>query len=165
MWRAAMHDCARRWSIEVASDMESTASIFEQASHWWGLLHSNSASSSDHREFGEWVSRSPEHVEAYLQTARLVKAIKSPKLIWPNTEAETLIREAKASPETVLPFSTARVMARADRGEVQHFTKRFAWAAAALLLMAVGLVLFMVETPQEFRTALGEQRSVLLADG
>ena len=160
-----MNDYARRWRIEVASDMESTMSILEQASHWWELLHGDGASSSDHREFGEWVARSPERVEAYLQTARLVKAIKSPKLIWPNTEAEALIREAKASPETVLPFSTARVMARADRGEVQHFTKRFAWAAAALLLMAVGLVLFMLETPQEFRTALGEQRSVLLADG
>ena len=149
----------------MASDMESTVSILEQASHWWELLHGDGASSSDHREFGEWVARSPERVEAYLQTARLLKAIKSPKLIWPNTEAEALIREAKSSPETVLPFSTARVMGRVDRGEVQHFTKRFAWAAAALLLMAVGLVLFMLETPQEFRTALGEQRSVLLADG
>jgi len=149
----------------VASDMESTMSILEQASQWWELLHSDSASSSDHREFGEWVARSPERVEAYLQTARLAKAIKSPKLIWPNTEAAVLIREAKASPETVLPFSTARVTASVGRGEARYFTKRFAWAAAAVLLIAVGLVLFMLEPTQEFRTALGEQRSVLLADG
>jgi transmembrane sensor len=160
-----MNDYARRWRIEVASDMESTTSILEQASQWWELLHNDSASSSDHREFGEWVVRSPERVEAYLQTARLVKAIKSPKLIWPNTEAAALIREAKASPETVLPFSTARVIASVDRGEARHFTNRFAWAAATVLLIAVGLVLFMLEPTQEFRTALGEQRSVLLADG
>jgi transmembrane sensor len=160
-----MNDYARRWRIEVASDMESTMSILEQASHWWELLHSDSASSSDHREFGEWVARSPERVEAYLQTARLVKAIKSPKLIWPNTEAAALIREAKASPETVLPFSTAHVTASVGRGEARHSTTRFAWAAVAVLLMAVGLVLFMLEPTQEFRTALGEQRSVLLADG
>jgi transmembrane sensor len=160
-----MNDYARRWRIEVASDMESTMSISEQASHWWEVLHSDSASSSEHREFGEWVARSPERVEAYLQTARLVKAIKSPKLIWPKTEAEALIREAKASPETVLPFSTARITAPVDRGEVRHFTNRFVWAAAAVLLMAAGLVLFKLETAQEFRTALGEQRSVLLADG
>jgi transmembrane sensor len=149
----------------VANDMESTASIFEQASHWWELLHSDSTSSSDHREFGEWVSRSPERVEAYLQTARLAKALKSPKLIWPNTEAEALIREAKASPGSVLPFSAARVASSVDRGEVRRFSNRFVWAAAAVLLMAVGLVLFKLKTPQEFRTALGEQRSVLLADG
>jgi transmembrane sensor len=149
----------------VASDMESITSVLEQASHWWELLHSDSASSSDHREFGEWVARSPERVAAYLETARLVKAIKSPRLIWPSTAAEMLIREAKSSPEAVLQFSTARVAAPVDHRGARQFRGRLAWAAAAVLLIGVGLVLFMLETPQEFRTALGEQRSVLLADG
>jgi len=160
-----MNNCAQRWRIEVASDMESPTSVLEQASHWWELLHSDSASSSDHREFGEWVARSPERVEAYLETARLVKAIKSPRLIWPSTAAEVLIREAKSSPETVLPFSTARVAEPADRRGARHSHGRIAWAAAAVLLVGVGLVLFTLGKPQEFRTALGEQRSVLLADG
>jgi len=150
----------------VASDTEAATSILEQASHWWELLHSDSASNSDHHEFGEWVARSPERVEAYLQTARLVKAIKSPRLIWPSTAAEVLIREAKASPETALQFSTTRVSAPVARGEARHVRSGFAWAAAAaVLLMGVGVALFMLKTPQEFRTALGEQRSVLLADG
>ena len=145
--------------------MEATTSVLEQASHWWELLHSDSASNSDHREFGEWVARSPERVEAYLQTALLVKAIKSPRLIWPSTAAEVLIREAKASPETVLPFSTTRVSASVSPREARHVQGRLAWAAAAVLLIGVGLALFTRETPQQFRTALGEQRSVLLADG
>jgi len=145
--------------------MEATTSILEQASHWWELLHSDSASNADHREFGEWVARSPERVEAYLQTARLAKAIKSPRLIWPSTAAEVLIREAKASPETVLPFSTTRVSASVGRGEGRHIHRRVAWGAAAVLLIGVGLALFLLERPREFRTALGEQRSVLLADG
>jgi len=149
----------------VASDMEATTSILEQASHWWELLHSDSASNSDHREFGDWVARSPERVEAYLQTARLAKAIKSPRLNWPSTAPEVLIREAKASNETVLSFSTTRVSASVDRGEGRHVQSRFAWTAAAVLLICVGLALFIRQTPQEFRTALGEQRSVLLADG
>ena len=150
----------------MASDIEATTPIIEQASHWWELLHSDSASNADHHEFGEWVARSPERVEAYLQTARLVKAIKSPRLIWPNTPAEVLIREAKASPETVLPFSTTRASAPVARAEVRHFRSRSTWAAAALvLLIAAGVALFMLESPQEFTTALGEQRSVLLADG
>jgi transmembrane sensor len=160
-----MNDCAPRWRIEVTSDMESPTSVLEQASHWWELLHSDSASSSDHREFGEWVARSPERVEAYLETARLVKAIKSRRLIWPSTAAEVLIREAKSSPETVLPFSTAGAAASVDCRGARRSHGRLAWVAAAVLLIGVGLVLFMLETPQEFRTALGEQRSVLLADG
>jgi transmembrane sensor len=149
----------------MASDPEATVSILEQASHWWELFHSDSASNADHREFGEWVARSPERVEAYLQTARLAKAIRSPRLIWPSTAAEVLIREAKASPETVLQFSTSRVSASVDRREGRHVQSRFAWAAAAVLLIGVGLALFIRQTPQEFRTALGEQRSLLLADG
>jgi transmembrane sensor len=161
----AMNDCARLWRIEVATDIESPASILEQASHWWELLHSESASSSDHREFGEWVARSPERVEAYLETARLVKAIKSPRLIWPSTSAEVLIREAKSSSETVLPFSPAQAAASADRRGARQSPGRLAWAAAAVLLIGVGLVLFTLGAPQKFRTALGEQRSVLLADG
>jgi transmembrane sensor len=160
-----MNDCARRWRIEVTSEMESSASVLEQASHWWELLHSDGASSSDHREFGEWVARSPERVEAYLETARLIKAIKSPRLIWPSTAAEVLIREAKSSPEAVLPFSTVRVAAAADSRGTRRSHGRLAWAAAAVLFLGVGLVLFMLKTPQEYGTALGEQRSLLLADG
>jgi transmembrane sensor len=160
-----MNDCAVRWRIEVASDMESSTSILEQASHWWELLHSESASSADHREFGDWVARSPERVEAYLQTARLVQAIKSPRLIWPSTTPEALIREAKVSPESVLPFSTARVAAGVDRSGARHFHSQLAWGTAAVLILGIGLALFMLPMPQEYRAALGEQRSVLLADG
>jgi transmembrane sensor len=149
----------------VAIDLESTTSVFEQAAHWWELLESDSATSSDHREFGEWVAKSPERVEAFLQTARLVKAAKSARIKWPTTPAEVLVRDAKTSPETVLPFSAARIATPVAGGAARHRGNRMYWAAAAVLLLGVGVTLFMLETPQEFRTALGEQRSVLLADG
>jgi transmembrane sensor len=149
----------------VASDVDPTASIFEQAAHWWELLDSDSTSNSDQREFGEWVARSPERVEAFLQTARLVKAAKSPRVNWPIISTEALIRDAKASPETVLPFSAARTTTSATGRATRRPGNRIAWAAAAVLFLGVALSLFMLEMPQQFRTALGEQRSVLLADG
>jgi transmembrane sensor len=149
----------------VATDLEPTASVFEQAAQWWELLDGDGASNSDHREFGEWVARSPERVEAFLQTARLVKAAKSPHVKWPKTTAEVLIRDAKASRETVLPFFASRVATLATVGEARLLRNRLAWAAAAVLFLGVGLTLFMLETPEKFTTALGEQRSVLLADG
>jgi ferric-dicitrate binding protein FerR (iron transport regulator) len=49
-------------------EQDPTMSISEQAAHWWVLLHSEGASATDHLEFGEWVARSPERVESYLQT-------------------------------------------------------------------------------------------------
>jgi transmembrane sensor len=149
----------------VASDLEPTTSIFEQAAHWWELLNSDSTSNSDQREFGEWVARSPERVEAFLQTARLVKAAKSPRVKWPVTSTEVLIRDAKASPDTVLPFSAARTTTSVTGRATRRSGNRIAWAAAAVLLLGAALTLFMLEKPQEFKTALGEQRSVLLADG
>ncbi len=141
-------------------------SVLEQAAHWWELLHSEDASNTDHREFCEWVTRSPERVAAYLQTAQLVKAIKSPRLIWPSTSAEVLIRDAKASPPTALPFPKHRTTAAAARSQTLHVRSRYGWAAAAAALaIGVAVSMFTRETPQEFTTALGEQRSVLLADG
>jgi transmembrane sensor len=141
-------------------------SILEQASHWWELLHSESASISDHREFGEWVARSPERVEAYLKTAQLVRALKSPHLRWPSTTAEVLIREAKASTEDSLPFPPSRSAPTHEsrRGE-RNFRMRFALRFALALLIGIGSVWFMLESPQRFKTEIGEQRSVLLEDG
>src|SRR5580698_1515145 len=112
--------------------METTTSILEQASHWWELLHGDGVSNSDHREFGEWVARSPERVEAYLQTARLAKALKSPELRWPATSAAELIREAKASPADALLILPARLPPqRESRRERYGFRTRFALGAAA----------------------------------
>jgi len=149
----------------VASDLDTTTSTFEQAAHWWELLDGDSASTSDHREFGDWVAKSPERVEAFLQTARLIKAAKSPLVKWPNTSAEVLIRDAKASAKTVLPFSLPRSTTSVTVDQARHPSNRIAWAAAAVLLLGIGLTLFVLEAPRVFTTALGEQRSVLLADG
>src|ERR1700722_12141546 len=88
----------------MAHDTDPTLSIAEQAADWWDFLHSDAASAADHREFGEWVARSPERVAAYLQTARLSNALRSDKIHWPDTSPETLIREARQSGANVLPI-------------------------------------------------------------
>jgi transmembrane sensor len=150
----------------VTSDTEATTSIFERASHWWELFRSGDASNSDHQEFCQWMTRSPEHVAAYLETARLDKALKSPALIWPSTPAEVLIREAQMSPAAALPFSRPRTVAPPAFGESRHARRRYAWAAgAAVVAIGVGAALLALNTPQKYTTALGEQRSVVLADG
>jgi transmembrane sensor len=160
-----MSDYVRRWRIDVASDMDSMTSIPEQASHWWELLHSESASSSDHREFGEWVARSPERVEAYLRTARLIKALKSRELQWPVTTEEVLICEAKASAEEPLRLPPGHSIPRANWKSDRKSRMPFAPAVAAALLIGIGSAWFLLPRPQQFKTTIGEQRSVLLEDG
>jgi transmembrane sensor len=164
-------------------EQDPTMSISEQAAHWWVLLHSEGASATDHLEFGEWVARSPERVESYLQTARLMRALKSPTVRWPDTPPEVLIREAKASPPDALqlPNSTPpRLPSASYRGTNQGHTEgspgsvakpkvRYArpllWGTAAALAIVAGSAWLMLTGPQVYTTKFGEQRSVLLDDG
>jgi transmembrane sensor len=170
----------------MSHEIDSSIPIPEQAAQWWVILHSEGATGADHREFGEWVARSPERVEAYLQTARLVHALKSPTVRWPTTPAEQLIREAKqAPPEPVqllnrgtgvtspLPPS-ARRAAAADSGAAPAGDRRLwrwplrgrvAWGAAAAVLAVCVVTWSYLTGPQVYQTRFGEQRSILLEDG
>jgi transmembrane sensor len=150
----------------VTREPNPAASIQEQAFHWWELFHGEAASSSDHREFAEWVARSPERVEAYLQTARLLQVLKSPQVQWPTTSAAELIHASKTSPREALPLSPGAAPAGRATVRREHvFHLRLALGVAATLLLGLGVAWWRVERPQEFTTAIGEQRSILLEDG
>src|SRR6185312_1327318 len=94
---------------DYSPEIDSTTSITEQASAWWVLLNHGDATPADHHAFGEWVARSPERVEAYLQTARLTGALQSRDLQWPDTPIDTLIREAKSAPGGVIELPVRQV--------------------------------------------------------
>lgn len=144
-------------------EIDSTTSITEQASAWWMLLNHGDATLADHHAFGEWVARSPERVEAFLQTARLTRALQSKKLQWPDTPIETLIREARSLPGEVisLPVQHRR------HPSMEHSAS--AWTRRAVLVGIVALVASVAgwwfSSAEHYQTAIGEQRSVVLSDG
>jgi transmembrane sensor len=163
---------------------EPAMSISEQAAYWWALLHSEGASSTDHLEFGQWVARSPERVESYLQTARLMRALKARSVRWPGTPAEILIREAKASPPDALQLPSSSTLlhappspARATKQDQSQslfkvevtqkarLPRPMLWGTAAALLIVAGSTWLLMAGPQVYMTKFGEQRSVLLDDG
>jgi transmembrane sensor len=155
------------------NEIDPTAPITEQASRWWVLLNDGSATPADHRAFVEWVSRSPERVEAYLQAARLTLALKSQKTRWPDTPIEDLVRAARTAPSDVasLPSAPSRSEAQtrgspsaSSRGfRLPMFTRLATLAVAAVAVLVTGLYFYL--TPQRLQTAVGEQRSVVLGDG
>ena len=168
------------------TDIDSATPVTEAASHWWVLLNSDAATPAHHRAFGEWVARSPERVEAFLQTARLSQALGSDKTRWPDTPVEDLIRAAKAAPTGVshLPLAlrietqggqnegkahnsvpSASQGKNRDTGGVRFrvLVPRIAVTAAITLAVLAGTSYFFL-SPQRFQTALGEQRSVVLND-
>lgn len=149
----------------MSRDTDLTAAIADQAAQWWVVFHSDAVTREDHREFGEWVARSPERVEAYLRMARVEQVLKSPALRWPTTPAEELIREAKAGGEVVhirRDLVTPRAQGRRDTTGI---AMRFALGMAAALVLGVGVAWFTLTRPQQYETQFGEQRSVRLEDG
>lgn len=156
-------------------------SIAEQAAEWWARLHDESVTPGDQREFGEWVARSPERIAAYLQTARLMRALRSGQAEWPRTPTDELIREAKAAPldPMTLPAARSETASRHSppKGDTSLRIERpparlsrrlqVAWyASAAVVLMVLAMAVWLgLQRPQEYATGFGEQRSILLADG
>ncbi len=149
----------------MSRDTDLTAAIAEQAADWWVVFHTEDATREDHREFGEWVARSPERVAAYLRMAQLQKTLKSPGMRWPTTPADELIRAAKASGEVVHMRRSFVAPSLKHRRSTPRTAMRFALSMAAALLLSVGVVWFMQMRPQEYETPFGEQRSVMLEDG
>jgi transmembrane sensor len=157
------------------NEIDPTAPVTEQASRWWVLLNEGSATPADYRAFVEWVSRSPERVEAYLQAARLTLALKSHKTRWPDTPVEDLIRAARAAPSEVASLPSAPSGSTGEtRGSLPASSRGFrfamltgpriaAMAVAAVAVLVTGSYFYL--TPQRLQTAVGEQRSVVLGDG
>lgn len=144
------------------SDTEPSVSISEQAARWWVTLHGPGASLADRHAFGEWVRRSPERVEAYLKVARLEGVLRSGAVRWPHESAEELIRQARGTRPDVVPLVGQPPVKLATPSAGPRLWQS---ALAATLLLAVAAVVLWSQRPPEFRTAIGEQRSVVLSDG
>jgi ferric-dicitrate binding protein FerR (iron transport regulator) len=157
------------------NEIDPTTPITEQASRWWVLLNEGSATPADCRAFGEWVSRSPERVEAYLQAARLTLALKSHKTRWPDTPIDDLVRAARAAPSEVVGLPSAPSGSKGEtRDSLPAFSRWFrlarlrgpiiaTMAVASVAVLVTGLYFYVA--PLRLQTGVGEQRSVVLGDG
>jgi transmembrane sensor len=147
------------------NELDPTTPITEQGSHWWILLDQGHATPADKQAFSEWIARGPERIEAFLQAARLTKALKSKKLRWPDTPVETLLREAKQSPADIVSlFSTHSPQVNSETPRSRR-KRPLMFAIAATVLVAIACTWAFLSGPQRYATAIGEQRSVVLADG
>jgi ferric-dicitrate binding protein FerR (iron transport regulator) len=143
----------------MARDTALPASIAEEAAHWWVVFHGDDASPADHREFADWVARSPERVEAYLRAGQLDHTLKKEDIQWPATPTEHLIREAKALPRDEFEIRRERTTFVAEQSRRWLTPPRLACGCVAAALIVAGSVWFKLTRPLELQTKLGEQRS------
>jgi transmembrane sensor len=144
-------------------------SISPQAAHWWVVLHDANPTASEKREFVEWVTRAPECVEACLRVALVHAAVSRAEVRWPETPVEDLVRDALAAPgDSVVPLRPHVAWKGDEKRQEEHPRPALRWAAALAVSVILAASLswwFMLARTQQFQTKLGEQHSVLLADG
>ncbi len=133
--------------------------LAQRAAEWVDALKAGDR--SDHAAFLEWMRQSKLHVEHYLETEALDRELRSlDRARGPDLDA-LLVRVA---PEVKSLGHTSRPVDQTKRA--QH---RIWPAAAALAAVAVGAALWnflqVGSSPNQIATAVGEQRTLTLADG
>jgi transmembrane sensor len=149
----------------MTRENEELTSIPQQAARWWVVLNNVDASAAEKREFAEWVGQAPERVEACLRVARVHAAVSRADVRWPRISAEELVCEALGAPEdSVIPFHATIRPERKEGG--RRPALRWMTGLAASIIVVAGLGWWLAPSrPDQFQTKVGEQRSVLLADG
>ena len=140
-----------------------------EASQWFVEFRLGDLDGQSREKFVEWLRASPLHIRAYLEVARTYTDM-GPQLPAQGCAAldvQRLIEEARAEPDVIALRGGALPE---DRGVATP--KRFrstrvrVWAlAASVLLIAVGAYVKHEWTGETYSTGIGEQRSLMLADG
>ena len=142
--------------------------IAAEAVEWFLRMQDTGRSQDNYQAFSEWLTRSPLHIEEYLEVSAAWVGLSVPDE--GEFTTERLIAEAKgAEPSNILSFETSKFsgMPEIDRRSTRH-RHRFGWAPiAASVVLVCGAWLgydHWYRLPV-YRTAVGEQRSVSLSDG
>src|SRR5262249_5619624 len=142
--RVATTTCGPGWRVDMSRERELNPAMGEQAAEAWETFHgADEAASTEHREFGAWMLRSPEHIAAYLRVARTMRRLRSADVRWPDTSAETLIREARAYTAQVVTPLHEELPAPVPRQRSRVARIPLAFAFAAMLLVAIGVAWFV----------------------
>jgi len=155
-------------------DTQLKEQIAAEAAEWIVRLQEADLSAALRAEFVEWLLRSPDHVEEFLAISR----------VWGETQhasearfdADQLVASAllRSGADNVIMLDPARQVAKADEDEVPHSPAitarkyRFSAVAAVVLVAVTAITWLRIDgwmNSNIIRTAIGEQRSITLADG
>jgi transmembrane sensor len=159
--------------------------LVSEATEWFARIHDPDQPSSTREEFTRWVLQSPAHIAAFL---RVTRAWGDVGLAGENMPSlEELVGSARAEPDQLsgagglpsnviaLPGFSQQALEPAldeEKKEPQRSWMQRRWktvaAVAATIVLAIPLGFVAADRwldPSHIRTAIGEQRSVALADG
>jgi transmembrane sensor len=133
--------------------------LAQRASEWHQILEN--ASELERAEFVGWLKQSPLHVQEYLETVYTDQLLNHLE-VEGIEDVDSLIAQASQTvvPLTGVPAEPASRSFRPNRWVIAMGTA----AAVALCALLLPIVLKHYEAPPEYATALGEQRTIQLAD-
>lgn len=139
--------------------------IYEQACEWFVDCRAGDLDAAGRRAFDQWLRKSPDHLNAYLELAAIYDEGPTPEAVG-KWQVDELVAAAARSHDNVVSLSEfSRVPRPSANPSATTYRRRLTIAAsicaAAVLVMVVAL-LFPLHT---FSTGTGEQRSIVLADG
>jgi transmembrane sensor len=151
--------------------------ILEEASAWFIEFRAGSQSAMSHTEFVHWLTRSPEHIRAYLEISCTYTQLPKPGAI-PQGAVSALLNRARARVQdavtplseltsTMLPADAARASEQPPRAvEMRRPTLWRVWTLAATILVAIGAGAVWFHAQRGlYTTDTAEQRTVTLEDG
>ena len=157
-------------NIYRTSPQQNRERAAREAAEWLQVM-GNAPGDSDRAGFAAWVARSPLHLEELLM-AQLVERELAASGVLQSFDLEEVLARAQSTDNVVpmhgAPMAMAAPAARARPSSGRQ--KRLGWALAAGVAICGALgtswILLQPEVPvQQYVSAVGEQRSIALADG
>jgi transmembrane sensor len=151
--------------------------ILDEACEWFVEFRAGDIDASLRERFDEWLRRSPEHIRAYIDIARLYVEVPPPD---PTGEVDVpvLIAYANREGSNVAPLPSSIAAREATRLEAEALGGRRArrkgflvrWRALAASFITVivvlsSLLVWQRERYPSYATDIGEHRSLALSDG
>lgn len=151
-------------SLDSLPSVPSSA-VFAEAAEWMADCREGYLDEAGLRRFHEWLRRSPEHIQAYLEAVALWEDI--PALAaGMEIDADAIVARARAQ-KGVISLSPGPRSIQAGGPSVAP--RRGVWRRAALwagLVPIAALLLWWQHSSQTlYTTQIGEQRSISLEDG
>lgn len=149
--------------------------LIEEALRWFGVLKDPKASDEDRRAFALWLKEKPEHEAAWRQAQRVWMRVGKIGPAFANSPQATVVIPAPATvvvkrppplradpalrPITLRPGASRRPPPKRRRGLL------IAAVVAVCVAAPAGALLWRPGFLADHATAVGERRSVMLADG
>ncbi len=134
----------------------------------WFVEFRDGAMDPQRREmFDAWLRTSPEHIRAYLEVSALWAGVPD-AFAGRDIDVDAIVAAARAEDGVVVPLdrgvnSTESSATVEKRGA--NLRRVVALAACLLISVAIGVAWVWTHRGVEYRTEIGEQRSIMLPDG